>query len=79
MNTNDILKYISKGGFRSKWETECPTEIGSKARTHRPSFSPNLFNNIANYITNHKGEASRNMVSVPEGALGKTQNIAKPE
>lgn len=40
MNTDGILKHKPKGGFSSKKKIECSSEIGSKARTHRPSLSP---------------------------------------
>lgn len=54
--TKEKVKPFSEGGFSSKQGIECPAETGSKARTHRPSPSLNR-------------EASRNMVSVPEGVL----------
>ena len=38
--TDDVLKYISEGGFSSKQKIECFAEIGPEARTHRPSLSP---------------------------------------
>lgn len=57
-----------EGGFRSKQEIERPAEIGPEARTYRPSLSPSTPKVYLKHYYS-KGEASRNMVSVPEGVL----------
>jgi len=42
------MKLLPEGGFSSKKQTECPFELGSETRTHRPSLSPAHLYNIPN-------------------------------
>ena len=68
--TDVSLKHETEGGFSCKRKIECSAEIGPEARTYRPSPSPSPQTAVINKPDMCEGEESRNMVSVPEGALG---------
>lgn len=70
--TNNTVKPVIEGGFSSKKKIENSFEAGYGARTHRPSLSSKEHPKYIS-LQPKQEEASRNMVSVPEGALGTTK------